>query len=43
MSILPMRPLGFGEIVDGALQLYRRDFGLYYLIALVGAFPGMCF
>ena len=35
-----MRPLGFGEIVDGALQLYRRDFGLYYLIALVGAFPG---
>ena len=40
MSILPMRPLGFGEIVDGALQLYRRDFGLYYLIALVGAFPG---
>ena len=35
-----MRPLGFGEIVDGALQLYRRDFGLYYLIALVAAFPG---
>ena len=35
-----MRPLGFGEIVDGALQLYRRDFGLYYLIALVGTFPG---
>jgi len=40
MSMIPMRPLGFGEIVDGALQLYRRDFGLYYLIALVGAFPG---
>ncbi len=40
MSMLPMRPLGFGEIVDGALQLYRRDFGLYYLIALVGTFPG---
>lgn len=35
-----MRPLGFGEIVDGALQLYRRDFGLYYLIALVATFPG---
>ena len=40
MSMIPMRPLGFGEIVDGALQLYRRDFGLYYLIALVAAFPG---
>ncbi len=35
-----MRPLGFGEIVDGALQLYRRDFGLYYLIALAATFPG---
>ena len=40
MSMIPLRPLGFGEIVDGALQLYRRDFGLYYLIALVAAFPG---
>ncbi|MCE2398043.1 MAG: hypothetical protein J4F34_03200 [Gemmatimonadetes bacterium] len=40
MSLLPLRPLRFGEIVDGALQLYRRDFGLYYLIALLGAFPG---
>ena len=40
MSTTPLRPLGFGEIVDGALQLYRRDFGLYYLIALLGAFPG---
>ena len=35
-----MRPLGFGEVVDGALQLYRRDFGLYYLIALLAAVPG---
>ncbi len=40
MSILPLRPLGFGEIVDGAVQLYRRDFVLYYLIALVSALPG---
>ena len=40
MSQLPLRPLGFGEIVDGAVQIYRRDFGLYYLIALLGAFPG---
>lgn len=40
MSMIPMRPLGFGEIVDGALQIYRRDFGLYYLIALVATFPG---
>lgn len=40
MSTIPLRPLGFGEILDGAVQLYRRDFGLYYLIALVGALPG---
>lgn len=40
MTTIPLRPLGFGEIVDGALQLYRRDFGLYYLIALLAAVPG---
>lgn len=39
MSTIPMRPLGFGEIVDGAVQLYRRDFGLYYLIVLVSSLP----
>ena len=39
MSTIPMRPLGFGEILDGSIQLYRRDFGLYYLIALVCALP----
>lgn len=39
MSTLPLRPLGFGEIVDGAVQLYRRDFGLYYLIALLCSLP----
>ncbi len=40
MSTIPLRPLGFGEIVDGAVQLYRRDFGLYYLIVLIAAVPG---
>ena len=40
MSTIPLRPLGFGEIVDGAVQLYRRDFGLFYLIALIAAVPG---
>lgn len=39
MYTIPMRPLGFGEIVDGAVQLYRRDFGLYYLIGLVCSLP----
>ena len=39
MLTIPLRPLGFGEIVDGAVQLYRRDFGLYYLIALVCSLP----
>ncbi|MXW66556.1 MAG: hypothetical protein F4Z72_06060 [Gemmatimonadales bacterium] len=38
--MIPQRPLGFGEILDGAIQFYRRDFGLYFLIALVGALPG---
>lgn len=38
-----MRPLGFGEIVDGAVQLYRRDFGLYYLIGLVCSLPAYIF
>ena len=40
MSVIPQRPLGFGEILDGAIQFYRRDFRLYFLIALVGALPG---
>ncbi len=40
MSDMPQRPMGFGEILDGAIQFYRRDFGLYFLIALVGALPG---
>lgn len=40
MLTIPLRPLGFGEIVDGALQLYRRHFGQYYLIALLAAVPG---
>ena len=40
MSVIPQRPLGFGEILDGAIQFYRRDFGMYFLIALVGALPG---
>ena len=40
MTVIPQRPLGFGEILDGAIQFYRRDFGLYFLIALVGALPG---
>lgn len=40
MSVIPQRPLGFGEILDGAIQFYRRDFGLYFLIALVGSLPG---
>ncbi len=40
MGNLPLRPLTFGEIVDGAVQLYRRDFAFYYLIALIAAVPG---
>ncbi|MYL07218.1 MAG: hypothetical protein F4012_10560, partial [Gemmatimonadales bacterium] len=38
--MIPQRPLGFGEILDGAIQFYRHDFGLYFLISLVGSLPG---
>ncbi len=39
MSLLPLRPLGFGEIVDGAVQLYRRNFVVFFLIALMAELP----
>ena len=39
MSIIPRRPLDFGEILDAAFQLYRRDFFDYTIIAVVGLAP----
>lgn len=35
MPIPSLRPLGFGEILDGAFSLYRRNFGTFVLTALV--------
>jgi hypothetical protein len=35
MSIPSLRPLGFGEILDGAFSLYRRNFTTFALTALV--------
>jgi hypothetical protein len=35
MAIPSLRPLGFGEILDGAFSLYRRNFGPFVLTALV--------
>lgn len=35
MPIPSLRPLGFGEILDGAFSLYRRNFGSFVLTALV--------
>jgi hypothetical protein len=35
MPIPSLRPLGFGEILDGAFSLYRRNFGPFVLTALV--------
>jgi hypothetical protein len=35
MPIPTLRPLGFGEILDGAFSLYRRNFGPFVLTALV--------
>jgi hypothetical protein len=35
MPIPSLRPLGFGEILDGAFSLYRRNFTTFVLTALV--------
>ena len=39
MSIVPQRPLDFGEILDAAFHLYRRDFFDYTIVAVVGLAP----
>lgn len=35
MPVPSLRPLGFGEILDGAFSLYRRNFTTFVLTALV--------
>jgi hypothetical protein len=35
MPVPSLRPLGFGEILDGAFSLYRRNFATFVLTALV--------
>ena len=39
MSIVPHRPLDFGEILDAAFHLYRRNFFDYTIVAVVGLAP----
>ena len=39
MSAIPLRPLDFGEVLDLAFGLFRRDFRLYMPLALVGLVP----
>jgi hypothetical protein len=39
MSAAPLRPLSFGEILDGSFTLYRRHFLTMFLTALVGWTP----
>ena len=39
VSVIPPRPLDFGEILDAAFQVYRRDFFDYTVIAVVGLAP----
>ena len=39
LSVIPPRPLDFGEILDAAFQVYRRDFFDYTVIAVVGLAP----
>ncbi|MFW6080121.1 MAG: hypothetical protein ACODAE_10900 [Gemmatimonadota bacterium] len=34
-----LRPLGFGEILDRAFALYRRNFAVLFGTALIGLFP----
>lgn len=39
MSLAQYRPLGFGEILDAAFSLYRRNFYTFFLTALLPAIP----
>ena len=39
MSAIPLRPLEFGEVLDVAFGLFRRDYRLYMPLALVGLIP----
>lgn len=39
MSQLRLRPLGFGEILDGAFTIYRQHFATFFLTALLAVIP----
>jgi len=39
LDSISLRPRGIGEILDGALRLYREDLGLYVLTALGASLP----
>jgi hypothetical protein len=39
MAYTQLRPLGFGEILDGAFTLYRRHFVAFFLTALIPFAP----
>lgn len=39
MSQLRLRPLGFGEILDGAFTIYRQHFATFFLTALIAVIP----
>lgn len=41
MSFSQLRPLSFGELLDGAFTLYRRHFSTLVLIALVPSIPAI--
>ncbi|HEU0079725.1 MAG TPA: hypothetical protein VFQ76_18850, partial [Longimicrobiaceae bacterium] len=41
MSVSHLRPLSFGEILDGAFALYRRNFVVFVTTALVPLLPGV--
>lgn len=41
MPAIPLRPLDFGEVLDLAFGLFRRDYRLYMPLALVGLVPAV--
>lgn len=43
MPTAPLRPLGLGEILDGAFTLYRRHFATLVSTALLGLLPAILF
>ena len=43
MSGIALRPMSVGEILDRTFQIYRRSFATMFVVALLGAAPGLVY